>query len=133
MDIYVFGDQRVDCRTFLQDVLLCRESVLLTSFLDHVSVVLREEVSSMTHLRWGLDFPEFGHVRELVERYYKKGRSNPAIESAIVCLSQLAHFIRYEASTWIFRYGVLKLLTGSPKNTPQAISLLLHLLPIRVS
>lgn len=92
MEIYIFGDQTADCRAFLQKVFLRRRNLLLTYFLERASMVLREEISRQSNRR-RVRFPNFSTVQELVERYYNEGRPDPAIDSAIVCLSQLAHFI----------------------------------------
>lgn len=93
MDIYVLGDQNADCQAFLRKIFLRKENVLLTSFLDRVCVVLREEVSRQSFPQHGSSYPGFSTVQELVERYHEEHRPNLAIESAIVCLSQLTNFI----------------------------------------
>lgn len=93
MELYIFGDQTADCRHFLRKVLLRKGNVLLASFLESAATALREEISRLSHVQYRERFPSFSNVQELVERYYEEGKPNPAIESAIVCLSQLAHFI----------------------------------------
>ena len=93
MELYIFGDQTADCRQFLRKVLLRKGNVLLTSFLESAATALREEISQLSDVQYRSRFPSFSNVQELVERYYEEGKPNPAIESAIVCLSQLAHFI----------------------------------------
>ncbi len=93
MELYIFGDQTADCRQFLRKILLRKGSVLLTSFLESAANALREEIARLPYVQYRQCFPGFSNVQELVERYYEEGKPNPAIESAIVCLSQLAHFI----------------------------------------
>lgn len=93
MDLYILGDQSSDCQAFLQKIFFQKENILLTSFLDDVCVVLHEEFSRQAFPQYGSSYPSFSTIQELVERYYEERRPNSAIESAIVCLSQLTNFI----------------------------------------
>lgn len=95
MDLYILGDQIADCQTFLQKCLLCKDRVLLSSFFHNVYVVLREEISQQSFLQPETKYPVFNHLQELVQSYYEEHQPYPALDSAIVCLSQLANFIEY--------------------------------------
>lgn len=92
MDIILFGDQTVEVRSFLNKVLLKQNSPLLSKFLQTTQDVLRNEVSHLpkdSRKR----IPNFSTVHELVERYFSTGLPDAALESALVCLAQLSHFI----------------------------------------
>ena len=93
MEVYIFGDQTADCRSFLTKVFRHKGSLLQDNFLAQASRAIREEISAREH---GVNnIPEFGTVQELADRYYTQDVADPAIESTLVCISQLAHFIGY--------------------------------------
>ena len=92
MDVYVFGDQTVDCRLFLRQVYQ-RKGLLLTTFLERAGNALREEIAILPNIRHGASIPDFRNILELVDRSSTAGLRHPAVESAFVCLAQLAHFI----------------------------------------
>ena len=91
MEVYVFGDQTADCRSFLTKVFARKEDVLLHTFLEKASEAIRAEHHSRSHI--SNNVPSFGTVQELIDRYSASDVPDPAIESAIVCLSHFAHFI----------------------------------------
>ena len=91
MEVYVFGDQTADCRSFLEKAVARKEDVLLNVFLEKVAFAVRDEISKRAYVQNNI--PDFGTVRELADRYYKGESRDTAIESALVCLSQLTHFI----------------------------------------
>lgn len=92
MEVYVFGDQTVDCRLFLRQ-LSQRKGLLLTTFLERAGNALREEISRLPSIRYGRPIPDFNNILELVDRSSPVGLRHPAVESAFVCIAQLAHFI----------------------------------------
>lgn len=92
MQIYVFGDQTVDYQLFLRQVFQ-RKGLLLTTFLERAGNALREEISNLSSIRHGGRIPDFSNILELLERSSAVGLQHPALESAFVCLAQLAHFI----------------------------------------
>ncbi|KAH0558765.1 Type I Iterative PKS, partial [Trichoglossum hirsutum] len=94
MHIFLFGDQTADQSSFLAKVFACKDHVLLVSFLDRVNVALREEVARLPQVT-RQRIPDFSTVQELVLRHQERGESSPAVESTILCISQLAHFIGY--------------------------------------
>lgn len=93
MDILLFGDQKADCRVFLKHIFCLKENLVLSSLLGRVSIALREEVFRQPHRPYHEATPIFDSVQEPVERHYANDQSTPAVESAIVCLAQLSHFI----------------------------------------
>ena len=89
MEVFVFGDQSAECKAFLKKACARKEDWLLQAFLEKAAEALRvEHTSRLSDTDTSL--PNFGTILELVDRY--TGDSpDPAIESAIVCLSQFAH------------------------------------------
>lgn len=91
MEVYVFGDQTAECRTFFAKVFTRKDDVLLQSFLEKASEAVRVENRARTHPSKAV--PNFNTIQELVDRYYRGEHKDAAIESALVCISQFAHFI----------------------------------------
>jgi Starter unit:ACP transacylase in aflatoxin biosynthesis len=91
MEIYLFGDQTADCRSFLKKAIARKEDVLLNVFLEKAVIAVRDEVSKRACVQ--SDIPDFGTIQELAERYYSGETPDTAIESTLVCLSQLIHYI----------------------------------------
>jgi len=94
MHIFLFGDQTADQSSFLPKVFACKDHVLLASFLDRVNVALREEVAQLPRIT-RQRIPDFSTVQELSLRYHERAEASPAVESTILCVAQLAHFIGY--------------------------------------
>jgi Starter unit:ACP transacylase in aflatoxin biosynthesis len=95
MEVYVFGDQTADCRAFLQKAVARKEDVLLNLFIEKAVTAIRDEISKRAYVQSNI--PNFGTIQELAERYYKSESRDTAIESTLVCLSQLMHYIGYVA------------------------------------
>ena len=91
MEVYVFGDQTADVRSFLAKVFVRKELILLQTFLQRAAEAIRIEVGKRSQQTTTV--PNFGTIQELVDRYYKLETPDPAIESALVALSQFAHYI----------------------------------------
>lgn len=94
MDILVFGDQTVQAHALLRKVFLKQGRPLLRSFLQETQCVLADEISKLVYDR-RVRIPYFSTLRELVDRYYKAGVRDASLESALMCLAQLAHFIGF--------------------------------------
>ena len=92
-EVYVFGDQTADCRAFFAKVFTRKDNVLLQSFLERAGNAVRIENKYRTHPSKAV--PNFLTIQELVDRYYRGDAKDAAIESALVCVSQFAHFIGY--------------------------------------
>ncbi len=91
MEVYVFGDQTADCRSFLAKAVGRKEDVLLNVFLEKAAFAIQDEISKRAYTQNKI--PDFSTVQELSERYYKSESPDTAIESTLVCLAQLIHFI----------------------------------------
>ena len=94
MEVYLFGDQTADCRSFLHKAFARKEDVLLNVFLEKAAFAIRDEVSKRACIQSNI--PNFATIQELADRYYSSQSSDTAIESTLVCLSQLVHFIGYD-------------------------------------
>lgn len=92
MDVVLFGDQTVDPKQFLTRVLRRKGCPLLSSFLEQVHVALQDEISALPAAA-RKSLPSFSNIAELVERYHSGEKPNVAIESTLICLAQLTHFI----------------------------------------
>lgn len=92
MNILIFGDQTADQYPLLRKVSLRRDNALLSTFLERVSVALRDEVQKLSRAQRDA-IPDFLRVSDLVEAYFAKGVKIPQLESCMVTLAQLAHFI----------------------------------------
>ena len=92
MNILIFGDQTADQYPILRKASLRKNNALLMTFLDRVSVALREEVQKLPRTQRE-QIPDFLKLTDLVEAYYAKGLKIPQIESCMVTIAQLAHYV----------------------------------------
>ncbi|KAI9670205.1 MAG: Type I Iterative PKS [Alyxoria varia] len=94
MNVLVFGDQTADQYSILRKASL-RKNAVITTFLEQVSVALRVEVRRLPRTRRD-QIPPFLTVSDLVESYYSPNvRKIPEIESCLVTVSQLSHYIGF--------------------------------------
>ena len=92
MNVFLFGDQTADQYPLLRKACLRKDNAVLSIFFERVSVALRHEIQLLPHtLRESM--PDFLTVATLVDTYYEKGLCTPQLESCMVTLAQLAHFI----------------------------------------
>jgi hypothetical protein len=96
MNALIFGDQTADQYPLLRKVSLRKDNALLSTFLERVSVVLRDEIEKLPRVQRA-EIPDFLRVSDLVEAYFAKGLRIPQLESCMVTLAQLAHYIGYVA------------------------------------
>nr|UXX20005.1 polyketide synthase [Lophiotrema sp.] len=94
MNILIFGDQTADQYPLLRKASLRKNNALLSTFLERTSVALREEVQKLPRTQRD-QIPDFLRVSDLVEAYYAKGVKTPQLESCMVTIAQLAHYIGY--------------------------------------
>lgn len=92
MDILLFGDQTADQYPLLRKLTQRRDNAILATFLERASVTLRNETRRLPRSRREL-IPDFLTISNLVEAYSEKGVKIPELESALVTISQLAHYI----------------------------------------
>jgi hypothetical protein len=94
MDVILFGDQTVDCQTFLKKALNRKNCPILSTFLEQVHSALQDELSSLPS-NSRRHVPVSSSVKEFTERYYEAEQPDLAVEGVITCLAQFTHFIGY--------------------------------------
>jgi hypothetical protein len=94
MNLLIFGDQTADQYPLLRKACTWKNNATLTTFLDRVSVVIRDEVQKLPKTQRD-QIPDFLTTWDLVEAYYSKGLKVPQMESCMVTIAQLAHYIGY--------------------------------------
>jgi hypothetical protein len=95
MAFLLFGDQSLDTHSFLAD--FCRQgnpSVLSKAFLYQAGEALREEIEQLPRLE-RKKIPVFRTLQQLNEKYHAQSIKYPGIDSALLCIAQLAHYIEY--------------------------------------
>jgi len=95
-NLLIFGDQTADQYSLLRKACTWKNNAALTTFLDRISVVLREETQKLPKAQRD-QIPDFLTTWDLVEGYYTKGVKIPQLESCMVTIAQLAHYIGYYA------------------------------------
>jgi hypothetical protein len=92
MNILIFGDQTTDQYNLLRKACTWKNNSTLTTFLDRISVVIREEVQKLPKTQRE-QIPDFLTTWDLVEAYRATGSKVPQLESCLVTIAQLAHYI----------------------------------------
>lgn len=103
MNILIFGDQTADQYPLLRKASMWKNNALLSTFLERASVVLRDEVEKLPRAQRE-QIPDFLRASDLVEEYYGKGLKVPQLESCMVTIAQLAHYIGYALDT-LYKIG----------------------------
>src|ERR1700744_3719713 len=94
MDVFLFGDQTADQVPLLKKIFARRDNSLLSTFLERSSLAVREEIQRLPKPQRDA-IPDFLTISQLVQLYNEKGSKVPAIESALVTIAQLGHYIGY--------------------------------------
>jgi hypothetical protein len=92
MNVLIFGDQTADQKQLLRQIVNRKDSTLLTSFLERAAAAVRDEVEKLPKVKRA-SIPDFLTISHLIEAYYEKGSKLPQLESCLVTIAQLAHFI----------------------------------------
>lgn len=92
-DVVLFGDLTCDYVGGLQSFVSIKDNPLLNSFFEKVAFSLRKEIGGLaavdrTILTGFITFPE------LIARIQQKSCVHPALEKSLVCVYQLACFIK---------------------------------------
>ncbi|EMF09017.1 ketoacyl-synt-domain-containing protein [Sphaerulina musiva SO2202] len=93
-NILLFGDQTAEQYPLLHKVTLHRDNVLVSNFVQRSALALREETRALPRSQRDA-MPDFLTLTSLVEAYYQKGEKVPMLESALVTIAQLGHYIGY--------------------------------------
>lgn len=90
--IILFGDQTDDF-TSLRRLLSPNAEPLLSAFLNRAVRGVRTEISSLP-LQARQQYPHFPSVASMLDWRESQKKAYPAIDSALTCINQLAHFIQ---------------------------------------
>ncbi|KAI8633749.1 polyketide synthase [Xylariaceae sp. FL1651] len=93
MAFLLFGDQSLDTHGFLADFFRQgNPSVLSREFLRLVGDALRDEIDQLPRVE-RQKIPLFRTLQQLNARYHAQNTKFPGIDSALLCIAQLAHYI----------------------------------------
>ncbi|RYP55311.1 hypothetical protein DL768_000066 [Monosporascus sp. mg162] len=93
MAFLLFGDQSLDTHGFLADFYRRgNPSLLSKEFLRQAGEALKAEVDNLPRVH-RQRIPVFRTIRELNEKYHGLSIKYPGIDSALLCVAQLAHYI----------------------------------------
>lgn len=91
----LFGDQSTDTHGFLAEFFRQPErGILANAFLEQVRHALRVEIEGLPKVERS-KLPKFLSIQNLNERYHAQGLKHPGVDGALLCISQLAHYIEY--------------------------------------
>ncbi|KAJ1326724.1 naphtho-gamma-pyrone polyketide synthase [Microdochium nivale] len=93
MTLLLFGDQSLDTHKFIADFLRSGEpGVLAREFLRQAGDALRDEVDSLPRIERA-SIPVFRTLQQLNEKYHAQATRIPGVDSALLCIAQLIHYI----------------------------------------
>ncbi|CAK7231914.1 Type I Iterative PKS [Sporothrix curviconia] len=96
----LFGDQSLDTYAFLSG--FYREGgqgILAKAFLNQAGEALLREIESLGRLERS-KLPLFKTLQQLNERYHAQDKKHPALDGALLCVTQLAHYIDHAEKNW---------------------------------
>ncbi|PNY22479.1 Polyketide synthase [Tolypocladium capitatum] len=96
--LIVFGDQAVPYHKELHGLLAKKESHTLAVFLAEAYKALKTEISRLPYAQ-GAQFPRSSTLAEFLVAYDSSSVASCALDSALVCLHQIASFISYITET----------------------------------
>jgi hypothetical protein len=93
MAFLLFGDQSLTIHDCLADFLIgANHGILCNSFLEKTVSGLQEELERLSSID-RRRIPAFATIQDLNERYHAGTRKNAALDSALLCVAQLALYI----------------------------------------
>ncbi|KAB5525769.1 hypothetical protein GE09DRAFT_1152588 [Coniochaeta sp. 2T2.1] len=96
----LFGDQSLDTHGFLADfVRRGDQGILAKTFLEQSGRALWKEVEALSALDRAR-LPVFRSLAQLNERYHAQSVKHPGVDGALLCVSQLAHYIDHAEKNW---------------------------------
>ncbi|KAB5518102.1 conidial yellow pigment biosynthesis polyketide synthase [Coniochaeta sp. 2T2.1] len=96
----LFGDQSLDTHSFLADfVRRGDQGILAKTFLEQSGRALWKEVEGLPALDRAR-LPIFRSLAQLNERYHAQVIKHPGVDGALLCVSQLAHYIDHAEKNW---------------------------------
>ena len=94
--VFLFGDQTFDFAADLQALLQNRSNPILAAFFEQSYYALRAEVDHVA-VNQQIQFPRFNSLADLLSEF-RRGKTNPAFQTALACIFQLGTFIRFVSS-----------------------------------
>ncbi|KAK4214708.1 hypothetical protein QBC37DRAFT_372701 [Rhypophila decipiens] len=89
----LFGDQSLDTHGFLAEFFRQeKQGLLAKAFLNQAGHALRKEIEQLNKLERSR-LPVFRTLQQLNERYFAQKLKHPGVDGALLCISQLAHYI----------------------------------------
>ncbi|KAF3760531.1 hypothetical protein M406DRAFT_334164 [Cryphonectria parasitica EP155] len=91
----LFGDQSTDTHGFLANLFRQTDrGILANAFLEQAGHELRKEIETLPTIERS-KLPSFLSLQNLNERYHAQSLKHPGVDAALICVSQLAHYIDY--------------------------------------
>ena len=91
----LFGDQSLDTYATLAHFFRRGgQGFLAKAFLDQAAHALRREIEGLPKLERS-KLPIFRSLQQLNERYHAQKIKHPGVDGALLCISQLSHYIEY--------------------------------------
>lgn len=89
----LFGDQSLDTHGFLAEFFRQeKQGLLAKAFIHQVGHALRKEIDQLNTLERSR-LPVFRTLQQLNERYFAQKLKHPGVDGALLCISQLVHYI----------------------------------------
>ncbi|CAK7562716.1 MAG: Type I Iterative PKS [Sporothrix epigloea] len=96
----LFGDQSLDTYTFLSGFYRTGgQGILARAFLDQANEALLREIETLGRLERS-KLPCFKSLQQLNERYHAQEFKHPGLDGALLCVTQLAHYIDHAEKNW---------------------------------
>ena len=92
VQVFLFGDQTNAFEADLRQLLYTKDNEVLNSFLKKANLALRLEIAKLSPSQQE-QFPRFSTLIDLLNGFREYG-SHPALELGLLCLDQLARFIK---------------------------------------
>ncbi|KAL2850157.1 polyketide synthase [Aspergillus pseudoustus] len=96
--VIVFGDQAVPYHSELQGLFTKKENEALKAFFSEAHHVLKAEISQLSPSERPR-YPGSSNLRELLQGHQSSKIRNCSLDSALVCVHQIASFISYYSET----------------------------------
>lgn len=90
----LFGDQSLDSHSFLVNFFrLPAPGILAKSFLEQAAYALNKEIQRLSSVERS-SLPTFRTLKQLNEKYHAQKTKHTGIDGALLCASQIAHYLQ---------------------------------------
>lgn len=105
MAFLLFGDQSLNVHESITQFYQ-RENIgaLSSNFLDRTAAALRDEVDGLSNVE-RLRIPTFSAIQDLNQSYNAQSQKTSALDSALLCITQLLLYIEYVLLGVVFSLG----------------------------